>query len=95
MSTANLWIIIKKSKISINNDTIIFHRINVSNEKQYILIYLSIYLCKGACCNIAGDGPQTQWDRFVRSGIILSTDAGNIFFGMYNSGGDCFYYSIL
>jgi len=96
MRTANLWIIISRSTISINIDTIIFPRIKCCNKKRYIHFYLNIYLCKGASCNIAGDGPQTQWDQFVSSGIILSTDTSNIYVGMYNSGGgDCFYYSIL
>ena len=61
--------------------------------------YFNIYLSKGASCNIAGDGPQKpskQWNSFVKSGIILSTDNRNIFTGMLNDGdGDCFYYSIL
>lgn len=65
-------------------------------KNRYILFYVSIYLRKESSCNIAGDGPQTQWDQFVKSGIILSTDACNVYIGMHNNGGgDCFYYSIL
>jgi len=61
------------------------------NERRYIFVYLSIYLTKAASYNIAGDGPNTQWDQFLKSGIILSTDCDNIYFVMYNSGGgDCF-----
>jgi len=91
-----LWFIINDSALSNNNDTKTFVRTIFYNRNRYILFYLSIYLSKGASCNIAGDGPKTQWDHFVNSGIILSTDASNIYFGMYNrGGGDCFYYSIL
>jgi len=67
-------------------------------NEQYIYIYycLDIYLSKGASCNPAGDGPKTQWDLFVHSGIIVSTDIKHVLVGMYNQGGgDCFYYSIL
>jgi len=93
---AYLWLIINDSTLSNNNDTKTFIRTIFCNENQYILFSLSIYLSKGASCNIAGDGPPTQWNQFVNSGIILSTDACNIYFGMYNrGGGDCFYYSIL
>jgi len=65
-------------------------------DKKYINFYLSIYRSKGASCNVAGDGPETQWDIFVKSGIVLSTDNEHVYFGMYNiGGGDCFYHSIL
>jgi len=59
-------------------------------------LYLSISLSKGSSCNVAGDGPS-QWDLFVKSGIIISmNNEERIFYGMYNEGGgDCFYYSIL
>ena len=70
-----------------------------SNTHVCIFNYYNIYLSKGASCNIAGDGPpkpSKQWNSFVKSGIILSTDNRNVFTGMLNDGdGDCFYYSVL
>jgi len=65
-------------------------------KELQIFNFLDIYLSKGASCNPAGDGPKTQWDLFVDSGIIMSTDIQHVLVGMYNQGGgDCFYYSIL
>ena len=60
------------------------------------LMYICISLTNEASCNIAGDGP-TQWNLFVKSGIIITTNQKEkIFYGMLNKGGgDCFYYSIL
>lgn len=86
----------KEAKFSYKGTKFYRHLKAPDKSKQDVFYFINIYLTKGASCNSAGDGPKTQWDVFVKSGIIVSTDIQHILVGMNNQGcGDCFFYSIL